>query len=211
MRIVPRIVLVAVASVLLCVGALCIYSHQLKGRAGTVLRESYELSTGKAAPTLGDLRQRFGTALKQPDPCTASGCKYEIMLSNLALARLHLAPYTALSSSFWVRNDLVEENDMSLWTVNRQGRMIVAYVDAKYCEGCKGFDVVPCEGFVASLASGSVMIGSGSEPEEKRTAFGFDPRCLTSFQGCASIPDLAPALWRGTASGAVQCTMAEQQ
>ncbi len=211
MRIAPRIALVAVVSVLLCVGALRIYSHQLKGRAETVLRESYELSTGKRAPTLGDLRQRFGTELKQPDPCTASGCKYEIMLSNRALARLHLATYAALSSSFWVRDDLVQENDLSLWTVNRQGRMIVAYVDAKYCEGCKGFDVVPCEGFVASLASGSVMIGFGSEPKEKRNAFGFDPSCLTSFQGCASIPDLAPALWRGTASGALQCTTAEQQ
>jgi hypothetical protein len=185
-----------------------ISSHQTPE---TVLHESYELSTGEHAPTLGDLRQRFGTELKQPDPCTASGCKYEIMLSNRALAKLHLSPYTALSSSFWVRNDLVQENMLELWTLNRQGRIIVAYVDAKYCEGCKGFDVVPCEGLVASLASGSVMIGSGSAPKEKRTAFGFDPSCLTSFRGCASIPDLAPTLWRGTASGAVQCKTDEQQ
>lgn len=154
MRIVPRIALVAIVSVLLCVVAHYIYSHRLKGRAETVLRESYELSNGDHTPTLGDLRQRFGTELKQPDPCTASGCKYEIMLSNRALARLHLSPYTALRSSFWVRDDLVQENVLELWTVNRLGHVIVAYVDAKYCEGCKGFEVVPCEGFVASLASG---------------------------------------------------------
>jgi hypothetical protein len=103
------------------------------------------------------------------------------MLSNRALARLHLSPYTAFSSSFWVKDDLVQENVLQLWTVNRQGRMIVAYVDAKYCEECKEFDVVPCEGSVASLASGSVMIGFGSGPKEKRTAFGFNPSCLTSF------------------------------
>jgi len=205
MRIVPRIALFAIVSVLLSVVALHIYSRHVKGRAETVLRESYELSRGEHAPTLSDLRQRFGTELKQSDPCIASGCKYEIMLSNRALAKLYLSPYTTLSSSFWVRDDLVQENVLELWTVNRQGRGIVAYVDAKYCEGCKGFDVVPCEGLVASLASGSVMIGSGSAPKEKRTAFGFDSSCLTSFRGCASIPDLAPTLWRGTASGAVQC------
>jgi hypothetical protein len=205
------IVLVAIISLLLCVVALHIYSHQLKGRAEKVLSESYEFSTGKHAPTLADLRQRFGTELKQPDPCTASGCKYEIMLSNRALARLHLSPYTALRSSFWVRDDSVQENVLQLWTLNRKGRMMVAYADARYCDGCKGFDVVPCEGFVATLASGSVMIGFGSGRKEKRAAFGFDPSCLTSFRGCGSVPDLAPTLWRVTASGAVQCTTAEQQ
>jgi hypothetical protein len=81
---------------------------------------AYELSTGKHAPTLGDLHERFGIELKQPDSGTASGCKYEIMLSNRALAGLHLSPYTALSSSFWVRDDLVQENVLQLWDRERQ-------------------------------------------------------------------------------------------
>ena len=172
---------------------------------------SYELSTQSHAPTLGNLRQQFGTELKQPDPCTASGCKYEVMLSNRALARLRLSPYTALSSSFWVKNDAVQENVVELWTVSRQGRVIGAYVDAKYCKECDSFDVDPCEGPIASFANGSVRIGSGSGLEAKRAAFAFNPSCLTSFYGCASIADLSPALWRGSSSGVVQCTSAEQR
>src|SRR6266851_3387795 len=93
---------------------LCTSTRHVKGRAETVLRESYELSRGEHAPTLSDLRQRFGTELKQSDPCIASVCKYEIMLSNRALAKLYLSPYTTLSSSFWVRDDLVQENVLEL-------------------------------------------------------------------------------------------------
>ena len=89
--------------------------------------------------------------------------------------------------------------------------MIVAYVDARYCEGCDGFDVVPCEGSIASVASGSVVIGSGSGLNDKRTAFAFNPSCLIALRGCASIAELAPALWHGTAAGTVECTTANQQ
>jgi hypothetical protein len=89
--------------------------------------------------------------------------------------------------------------------------MIVAYADAKYCEGCGGFDVVPCDGTIASVASGSVMVGSGSATEHKRSAFAFNPACLTAIRGCNTIADLAPALWQGTPAGTLQCTGTEQQ
>jgi len=211
MRIVRRIALVVIVSVLLIVGSVRICSQQLKRTAERVVHVSYELSIRDHAPTLGDLRQQFGTELKQADPCTASGCKYEVTLSNRAFARLHLYPYAAISSSFWVKDDAVQENVVELWTANHEGRMIGAYVDAKYCKECSGFDVDPCDGPIASFASGSVRIGSASRIEEKRAAFALNPSCLTSFRGCASIADLGPALWRGSASGAVQCTAAEQR
>jgi hypothetical protein len=211
MRSVRRITLVAIVSALLLIAALGVYPHYLRSSAEKIFRVSHELSTRNHPPTLGDLRQQFGADLKQPDPCMASGCKYEVMLSNRALARIRLIPYTALSSSFWVKDDVVQENVAELWTVNREGRMIVAYVDAKYCKGRDGFDVIPCEGSIASLASGSVSIGSGSGLEEKRAAFAFNPSCLTTFRGCTTIADLAPALWHGSASGTVQCATAGRQ
>jgi hypothetical protein len=209
MRIVRRITPIAIVSVLLILGGVCICLHQLKRSAERVVRVSYELSTGGRVPTLVDLRQRFGTDLKQTDPCTAFGCKYEVMLSNLAFARIHLYPYAALSSSFWVKDGVVQENVVQLWTANRGGRMIVANVDAKYCKECGGFEVIPCEGPIALFASGSANIGSTSRLEEKRAAFGLNPGCLTSLRGCSTIADLDPALWRGSSSGVVQCT-AEQ-
>src|SRR5207302_4771673 len=81
MRIVRRLAVVATALMLL-LGALGIYSHQLKRSADGVIRVSYELSKRDRTPTIADLRQQFGSELKQPDPCTPSGCKYEVMLSN---------------------------------------------------------------------------------------------------------------------------------
>jgi hypothetical protein len=206
-----RILLVGIASLLFVVGAVGIYSHQLRRSAERIVRTSYEFSKRDYAPTLDDLRQQFGSELKQPDQCTASGCKYEVTLSNRALARLHLFPYSALSSSFWVKDNSVQENDLSLWTSNREGRMILAYVDTKYCESCNGFDVVPCEGDLASVASASVSIGSGPHLEQKRAAFAFNASCLTSLRGCSSVADLAPAIWRGTTTGALRCRAAQNE
>lgn len=211
MRISLRVLLVGIALLVFVFGAVGIYSYQLRRGAERVVRASYEFSKRDHAPTLGDLRQQFGNELKQPDPCTAFGCKYEVTLSNRALARFHLFSYSVLSSSFWVKDDSVQENDLVLWTANRQGRMILTYVTAKYCKSCDGFDVVPCEGDLASVASASVRIGSGSRLEQKRAAFAFNPSCLTSLQGCASVADLAPALWRGTATGALQCRAAQKE
>jgi hypothetical protein len=124
---------------------------------------------------------------------------------------VHLSQHTSLSSSFWVKDDIVQENVMQLWTVNGQGRMIVAYVDHKYCKECERFDVDPSKEPIVPFASGSVRIGFGSTHEEKRAAFAFNPSCLTVFRGCTSVADLAPAIWRKSASGNVQCTTAQQR
>jgi hypothetical protein len=128
MRSVRRVVFVAVVSILLLIGLLGVYSYQLDHRAERIFRISYKFSTRDHAPTLVDLRQQFGADLKQPDPCTAWGCKYEVILTNRVLAMIHLSLPTALSSSFWVKDNTVQENVVELWTVSR-----VAYVDAKYC------------------------------------------------------------------------------
>jgi hypothetical protein len=119
MRSVRRVVFVAVVSILLLIGLLGVYSYQLDHRAERIFRISYEFSTRDHAPTLVDLRQQFGADLKQPDPCTAWGCKYEVILTNRVLAMIHLS---------LPKDNTVQENVVELWTVSR-----VAYVDAKYC------------------------------------------------------------------------------
>ncbi len=206
MRNVRRGIIVAIVSGLLLIGVLGAYSHRVEHRAERIFRISYEFSTKDHAPTLDDLRQQFGPDLKQPDPCMAWGCKYEVTLTNRLLATIHLSRPTALSSSFWVKDNVVQENVVELWTINR-----VAYVDAKYCNECDGFDVVPCEAPTASFGSGSVMVGSRSTLKEKRAAFTFNPSCLTSFRGCANIAEFAPQIWHGSASGATRCTDADRQ
>ena len=210
-RIVQQLAVVGIVLILMFLGALVIYSNRLKRNAEKVVRVSYELSQQEHPPALDDIRHQFGTQLKQSAACTASGCEYEVTLSNRVLAEIRLAPYTALRSSFWVKGDLLEENDLGLFTVSRRGRGIVAYVDAKYCKRCENFDINPCMGSMASVASGSVQIGSGSRLTDKRTAFAFNTGCLSSLRGCASIAELLPTIWQRTAAGTVQCATTEQR
>jgi hypothetical protein len=205
-----RIAVGGVLLTLVLVVSLVIYSNRLERSAEKVVRISYELSQGKFRPTLEDLRQKFGTGLEQSAACTASGCGYEVTLSNRVLSKLRLVPYTALRSSFWVRDNGLEENILELWTVSRRGRMVLAYVDAKYCDGCDDFDVSPCTGTTASVASGSVRIGSGSALLNKRTAFAVNAECFDSFRGCASIAELLPTIWHATSTGTLQCAALER-
>ena len=80
-----------------------------------------------------------------------------------------------------MRDNVLEENALELWAVRRQGGMVLAYFDAKYCKECDYFDVVPCIGATASVRSGSVMIGSRPRSVDKQTAFGFNTECFNSL------------------------------
>lgn len=211
MKVLGRLAVFGLASILMCLGVLAIFLHRLNGAAERILATSYQLSTQDHPPTLRDLQRRFGNELVQPDPCIASGCKYEVIVSNLPLAQIRLLPYAALSSSFWVKDNAVEENVVQLWTRNRGGRMILAYADARYCEECDGYDIVPCDDSIASVASGSVRLGTRSGSKQKRSAFAFNPSCLTSLRGCGNISDIAPALWRGTSKGEIQCRAVDEK
>lgn len=119
-----------------------------------------------------------------------------VRLSNRMLSKLRLAPYAVFRSSFWVRDNVLEENVLELWTVSRHGGMVLAYVDAKYCKECDYFNVVPCAGAAASVRSGLVMIGSRSRLVDKQTAFGFNTGCFNSLRGCASVAELLPTTWQ---------------
>ena len=209
MRTLQRIVVVGLLLALVPAVALVIYSKRLKHSAEKVVRVSYELSQRESPPTLEDLRQRLGTQLRQSAACTDSGCEYEVRLSNRLLSKLRLAPYTALRSSFWVRDNVLEENVLEEWTVSRRGG-VVAYVDAKYCEECNDFGIVPCVGATASVRSGSVRIGSRSRFVDKQTAFGFNTECFSGLRGCASVAELLPTIWGTTSEGTIQCTSSDQ-
>jgi hypothetical protein len=183
---------------------LVIYSTWLDHKAAKTIRLSYELVQREPSPTLDDLRRHFGGDLQQSATCSSAGCGYEITLSNRILAQVHLAPYSALRSAFWVKDGVLEENTLEVWTRASRERMIVAYADAKYCEQCAEFDVVPCEGPKSEIASGSVRVGSRSTPIQERNAFGFNAKCLTTPKGCGSIAELLPTIWDETKEGMMQ-------
>jgi hypothetical protein len=115
-KLIQRLLLFAIVLAVLAGCTFCIYSYRLKRSADAVVRVAYELSQKGQTPTLQDVRQRFGSALEQPDPCTAYGCGYQIMLYNRVLATVHL-PYAVLRSYFWPRNGVIDENRLEFWTV----------------------------------------------------------------------------------------------
>jgi len=206
MRIIQRVVVVGVLLTLFLAVALLTYAKELEHDVRKVIRASHELSQRESPPTLDDIRQRFGTQLKQSGACARSGCEYEVKLSNELLSKLHLSPYTALRSSFWVRDNVLEENVLEVWTVSKGGGMMGAYVDAKYCEQCNESDIVPCVGTAASVKSGAVRIGARAvSAADRQAAFGFNAGCFSSVQGCASVAELLPSVWGTRSDGILQC------
>src|SRR3954471_8103429 len=105
-----RLLVVAAVIIAVAVGFFYGYAYLLTRRAEFIVRTSYELSQQKQLPTLSDIRERFGNALKQVDGCTASDCDFEVQLSNRPLAVMRLAPYTELKSYFSVRDGVVLGN-----------------------------------------------------------------------------------------------------
>ena len=183
MRFIKGLSIALVAVVLLGSIAVVTARYELSHNADRITRSSYELFQQERRPSLDDVRERFGDKLKQTGPCKDVGCGYEVVLSNRLLSRLHLAQSATLKSTFWVRNGTVDENVVEFWTLREDGRMILAYTDAKYCKDCNDFSV-----------SNSLSIDLGSQIPRKHGAFEFNANCLSSVKGCAIAADLLPAL-----------------
>ena len=193
---------------LLALMAVCgtfVYLFRLERNASDVVAAVYKLSLSPNPPTIQDLRQRFGSTLRQPDPCTPDGCGYDLFLSNHALAVLHLAPYTALRSSFWVRNGIVDQNTLEFWTLGRGGGMVLSYVVVKYCSGCESFTIHPSANSSPLGTTGSVEIGYASTVTNKGSALALNTGCLLRLRGCKSIAEISPRIWQQNPDRTISC------
>src|SRR5579863_3507948 len=106
----------AIVVMLLAVAASGIYLYRIKRNADSVVRIAYELTLNGHPPTIRELRQRFGSELKQNDPCALDGCDYDLFVSNRVLAAVGLIPYATLRSSFWVKNGVVDASGLEFWS-----------------------------------------------------------------------------------------------
>ena len=205
MKLLRWTVLCLVFIALLGASAVTIYRLRLRRSAEELVRASYGFLLQRRPPTVQELRERFGRALRQPNPCTSDGCGYDVLLSNLALAELHLVPYTYLRSSFWAKNGVVESNSLELWMITQRGTWTLpqgswagADILIKYCDQCNSFMIYPSEDSPALQRKGSVEIGSMSTMVENLDALAFNTDCLTSWRGCTNIADLMPKLRSAT-------------
>jgi len=210
MRLIQLLTVLGIMLILLSLGALGIYSHQLKRSADKVVRVSYELSQREHPPTLDEIRQQFGSQLKQPDPCQASDCGYEVTLSNRVLADIHIAPYRALRSYFWAKDGVLEGSMLVFWTTGSQGRMVKTDVQTKYCDRCDSFSITPCADSMELGTSGSVQIGYRSAVINKHTALALDTGCLTKLRGCDTIAELLPTAWQRTPAHTIRCRVSNE-
>ena len=182
MGVIKRLFIALIAVVLLGSIVVVTVCHELRSNANRIIRSSYALFQQEERPTLQNVREQLGDELKQTSPCKDFGCGFEVVLSNRLLARFHLAQFTTLKSTFWVRNGTLDENVVEFWTVRQDGRMVLAYTDAKYCRACND-----------SSSGNSISVDLGSRAIRKRNAFGFNTDCLLSMKGCATSSALLPA------------------
>ncbi len=200
MTLIRRSAVFAIVLALLAVCAICIYLYRVKLSADGVVRIAYELTLKGRPPTIQELRQRFGSALRQNDPCAPDGCDYDLFVSNRVLATIGLISYATLRSSFWVKNGAVDTNRLEFWS--RGG--VFYYIIVHYCEHCDSFEINPWRAS-SPLGTGSAEIGYAASAANKRKAIALDTGCLTHMRGCSNIAELVPDLWRQTSATAISC------
>jgi hypothetical protein len=200
MRTAKRVLLFAALIALVGMCGFAFYIHELKRKADYLVGVSYRLSEGDNPPTVEEVRKQLGSSLKQPNPCTPEGCGYDVIISNRPLSVLHVAPYTALRSSYWAKNGIMQSNDINFWTLPYG-----VTVQIRYCSRCALFSAYPGDDRSEFIAHGSVDIDKGAAPSMKHRALSIDTGCLTKWHGCSGIAQLLPTVWQQTQEGTLHC------
>ena len=203
MTFIRRSAVFAIVLALLAVCASGIYLYLVKRNADSVVRIAYGLTLNSRPPTIQELRQSFGSALRQNDPCAPDGCDYDLFVSNRVLAAIRLIPYAEIRSSFWVKNGVVDASRVEFWTVTDRGRAFY-YNIVNYCHHCNSFTISPSTDSSPLDTAGAVWIGYGASGDNKRKAFALDTGCLARLRGC-NLAELVPGLWRQTSATTISC------
>jgi hypothetical protein len=195
---------VALAAFIAC-GSVFWYLHLLTKRARFIAGTAYELAKAKQTPSVADIRQRFGSGLR--DECVGSECSYTVTVSNRVLAVLHVAPYTELESYFWTRDGVVLENMLNYTTTVNRDHRIVSHVQIDFCKGCRYLSVHPWDAASPLDTNGLVQIGNGSTPQSLATVLSLNASCFTKYNGCQSVADLLPTVWKQTTEMKIACLL----
>jgi hypothetical protein len=206
-RLVIRRLTVAVTlAALIACGSVFSYLHLLTKRAHFIVGTAYELSAGKQTPTVADIRQRFGSRL-QLDECLGSECSYTVTLSNRILAALHIVPYTELQSYFQTRDGVVLEAMLNYTTTVKRRHRIVSHVQIDFCKGCGYIAVHPWDAASPLDTNGLVQIGNESSAQNLRTVLSLNADCFTKYNGCQSVADMLPTVWKQTEEIKIDCIL----
>jgi len=204
--VIRRLVITVTFAALIACGSVFTYLQLLTKRAHFIVETTYQLSEGKQAPTVADVRQRFGSRL-QIDECVGSECSYAVTVSNRVLAALRIVPYTELQSYLWTKNGVVLENMLNYATTVKHRHRIVSHVQIDFCKGCGYIAVHPWDAASPLDTNGLVQIGSESSAQSLRTVLSLNTGCLTKYDGCQSVADLLPTVWKQTGEMKIACLL----
>jgi hypothetical protein len=151
-----------------------------------------------------DIRQRFGNGLR--GECVGSECSYTITVSNRLLAVLHIVPYTELRSYFWTRDGVVLVNMLIYMTTVGWDHRIVGHVQIDFCN-CRYIAVHPWDAASPLQTNGLVQIGNSSSPQTLRSLLSLNANCFTKYNGCRSVADLLPTVWKQTTEMKIACLL----
>jgi hypothetical protein len=91
-------------------------------------------------------------------------------------------------------------------TVNRRNT-VVSHVQIDFCGDCQSFSIHPWDAAAPLDTNGIVEISSAVSAHSRRTVLSLNTNCLTKLNGCQSVADLLPAVWRQTVDSKIACVI----
>lgn len=169
------------------------------------------------------VQKQYGMRLHALPHCEPGECSYEVVVTNRFLAAVHLATFAEMSVRFDVLHGQLTLSllDYRIAPKNAAGSVVHVQTDYSCIPGCSYFYVHPWEDTSltsnpvsswegASSNNGIVQFAYGTNPMNKKAAFGVNLECMTGSQACDNIAQLLPNLWTSLGGGKVRCRISNE-
>jgi hypothetical protein len=193
---------------ILLVGAclfICVSATKTRRDAKTILEVIRELSVSKSPnDTFDSFRWKYRGKLKDSNVCSMHFCTYEADISNKAIAKLHLLPYTEMKVWFVVSRGKLATTMVEYRVALEGANSPVVHVQQDLCtHGCGvRFDVNP-HGTTKQSWNGLVEFNASAAQRERDAALAFNLDCFSRVRGCQDLTDLLPTVWQRAGSGQI--------
>jgi hypothetical protein len=174
--------------------------------AKVLIGELSELSVSKSPnDTFDAFWWKYGRSWKNSDECTMHFCTYEAEISNNAIARLHIEPYTEMKIWFRVDRGALVTTMIEYRSARKGPNSPVVHVQQDVCgPGCGvRFDVNP-HGTTEQMWNGFVEFNANATQAQRDAALAFNLDCFSRIGGCKDITELLPTVWRRADSGKIK-------
>jgi hypothetical protein len=83
----------------------------------------------------------------------------------------------------------------------------VSHVQIDFCKGCVYIAVHPWDATSPLDTNGIVQIGNESSAQGLRTVPSLNTDCFTKYDGCQSVADMLPTVWKQTVEMKIACIL----